>query len=182
MKENAEYDIPVIKSQRYSIDEIFEKNLLLLIPFYIFSHESRFKKYESDTAMLETLMSEYECIRERLERLAEQKTINEFTKCTILDMANKVLENIAANHEKVREGVKSVMGGQVLEYEAKRIRNEGIKQGIEQGVEQGIEALILDNLEDGKSEEAIVNKLVRRFRLETEDAKAYFDKFAKESV
>lgn len=174
MKENAEYDIPVIKSQRYSIDEIFEKNLLFLIPFYIFSHESRFKKYESDTAMLETLMSEYECIRERLERLAEQKTINEFTKCTILDMANKVLENIAANHEKIREGVKSVMGGQVLEYEAKRIRNEGI--------EQGIEALILDNLEDGKSEEAIVNKLVRRFRLETEDAKAYFDKFAKESV
>ena len=74
------------------------------------------------------------------------------------------------------------MGGQVLEYEAKRIRNEGIKQGIEQGVEQGIEALILDNLEDGKSEEAIVNKLVRRFRLETEDAKAYFDKYAKESV
>ena len=51
MKENAEYDIPVIKSQRYSIDEIFEKNLLFLIPFYIFSHESRFKKYESDTAM-----------------------------------------------------------------------------------------------------------------------------------
>lgn len=178
MKGNVEYDIPVIKSQHYSIDEIFEKNLLFLIPFYIFSHESRFKKYESDTAMLETLMSEYECIRERLERLAEQKTINEFTKCTILDMANKVLENIAANHEKVREGVKSVMGGQVLEYEAKRIRNEG----IEQGIEQGIEALILDNLEDGKSEEAIVNKLVRRFRLETEDAKAYFDKSAKESV
>ena len=104
--------------------------------------------------------------------------INEFTKCTILDMANKVLENIAANHEKVREGVKSVMGRQVLEYEAKRIRNEG----IEQGIKQGIEALILDNLEDGKSEEAIVNKLVRRFRLETEDAKAYFDKYAKESV
>ena len=130
---SVEYDIPVIKSQRYSIDEIFEKNLLFLIPFYIFSHESRFEKYERDTTMLQTLKSEYECIRGRLEKLAEQKTIDEYTKCAILDMANKVLEHIAAKHEKIREGVKSVMGGQVLEYEAKRIRNEAIEQGIEQG-------------------------------------------------
>ena len=88
-------------------------------------------------------------------------------------MSNKVLEHIAAKHEKVREGVKSVMGGQVLDYEAKRIRNEAI--------EQGIKAMILDNLEDGKSEEVIVNKLVRRFELETKEAKAYFEKYAKES-
>ena len=48
---SVSYDIVVIKLQRYSIDEIFDKNLLFLIPFYIFSHESRFKKYENDRAM-----------------------------------------------------------------------------------------------------------------------------------
>ena len=55
------------------------------------------------------------------------------------------------------------------------------EEGIEQGIEQGIKVLILDNLEDGKSEETIVNKLVRGFDLETKEAKAYFDKYAKES-
>lgn len=89
-------------------------------------------------------------------------------------MSNRVLEHIAANYEKVREGVKSVMGGQVLDYEAKRIRNEGI--------ERGIEALILDNLEDGKSEEVIIGKLVKRFELNPETAKEYFEKYSKETV
>lgn len=178
----VEYEIPVIKVQRYSIDEIFEKNLLFLIPFYIFTHESRFEEYENNDAMLETLKSEYESIRKRLEKLAEEKVINEYTKCTILDMSNKVLQNIAEKHERVREGVKSVMGGQVLEYEAKRIRTEAIEQGIERGIEQGIEALILDNLEDGKSEEVIISKLVRRFGLKVETAREYFDRYAKQDV
>ena len=34
-------------------------------------------------------------------------------------MSDKVLVNIAQRYEHVREGVKSVMGGKVLKYEAK---------------------------------------------------------------
>ena len=38
---DVEYNIFVIKSQQYTIKEIFEKKLLFLIPFYIFSHENQ---------------------------------------------------------------------------------------------------------------------------------------------
>ena len=44
-------------------------------------------------------------------------------------MAGKVVENIARKFENVREGVKSVMGGRVLEYEAKTILRQGIEEG-----------------------------------------------------
>lgn len=54
---------------------------------------------------------------------------NEYTKCTLVDMTNRVLENIAAKYQKVRKGVKNAMGGQILEYEAKSIKNEGMKEG-----------------------------------------------------
>ena len=47
-------------------------------------------------------------------------------------------------------------------------------------IEKGIEALILDNLEDGKSEVVIINKLERRFDLNKKDAKEYFDKYARQ--
>lgn len=40
-------------------------------------------------------------------------------------MSKKVLEHIARKYDNIREGVKSVMGGKVLEYEAKTIKNEG---------------------------------------------------------
>ncbi|MDE7332181.1 MAG: hypothetical protein K2O16_08050 [Lachnospiraceae bacterium] len=89
------YDISVMKSQRYTIKEIFEKKLLFLIPFYIFSHESRFEEYEQDNLKLELLKQEYEQIKNRLEELLNQGIISEYTRCTIIDMANKVLEHIA---------------------------------------------------------------------------------------
>ena len=127
------YDIPVMKSQSYSIDEIFEKGLLFLIPFYIFLHESRFKEYDKDADKLRALKDEYGDIMGRPEGLLDAGQISEYTKCTLIDMSNKVLEHIARKYENVREGVKSVMGGRVLDYEAKRIKNEGKLEGRQEG-------------------------------------------------
>lgn len=81
--------------------------------------------------------------------------VDEYTKCTILDMSNRVLEHIAAQYERVKEGVKSVMGGRVLEHEAKTILNRGIEQGLEQGIEQGKMELVSVMLKKGCSYEDI---------------------------
>ena len=126
---SVSYEIPVMKLQCYTLEEIFEKELLFLIPFYIFSHESRFMEYNKDTTKMEPLLKEYERIKNHLEELLNTGKITEYTKCTITDMSNKVLEHIAEKYENVKKGVSSVMGGKVLEYEAKTIRNEGIKEG-----------------------------------------------------
>lgn len=84
------YAIPVMKSQRYSIDDIFEKGLLFLIPFHIFSHESRFQEYNEDRNKLQELQREYMGIVERIEGLQNSRMISEYMKCTIMDMSNKV--------------------------------------------------------------------------------------------
>ena len=125
----AAYGIPVLKAQRYSPEEIFSKGLLFLIPFHIFSHESRFAEYERDEGLMRRLLSEYEGIKDRLGELAESGRLTEYVKRTIEEMSGKVLEHIARKHDRVREGVRSVMGGKVLEYEAKTILNEGIVLG-----------------------------------------------------
>ena len=41
------------------------------------------------------------------------------------------------------------MGGRILEYEAKRIREEGLEQGLERGLEQGLERGLEQGLERG---------------------------------
>ncbi len=168
-----EYDIYVMKSQQYTLKDIFQKNLLLLIPFYIFSHETRFKEYEKDETKLRMLQNEYEQIKNKLEELTSQETISEYTRCTIIDMSNKVLEHIAAKYNSVKEGVKAVMGGKVLEYEAKTIKKEGIREGIEQGIEQGIEGTvsILKNL--GVPAQTILVKIQEQYHLSPEASKKY---------
>ena len=131
------FDIPVMKAQKYGIDEIFEKNLLFLIPFYIFSHESRFEEYNNDKDKLATLKVEYADIMARLDQLLEKGSISAYTRKIIMEMSDKVLENIAQKYEHVREGVKSVMGGKILEHEAKTILREGWQQGRREGEDYG---------------------------------------------
>ena len=122
---SVSYEIPVLKTQMYTIDEIFDKNLLFLIPFYIFNYEKNFEEYETDDRKLQELKKEYQRIMERLEGLCTEGKISEYVKCTLVDMSKKVIKNIAAKYAKVRKGVTSVMGGKVLEYEAKTILREG---------------------------------------------------------
>ena len=94
-------------------------------------------EYERDETKLELLKQEYEQIKYKLEELQRQEEISEYSRCTIIDMSNKVLEHIAKRYDSVRKGVKSVMGGKVLEYEAKTIREEGRAVGREEGREEG---------------------------------------------
>lgn len=131
------FEVLVMKAQRYGIDEIFEKNLLFLIPFYIFSHESRFEEYNKSEDKLEFLKAEYIDIRNRLDGLIESGRISAYIRKIIMEMSDKVVENLAKKYKNVREGVKSVMGGQVLEHEAKTILREGWKLGHNEGHEEG---------------------------------------------
>ena len=130
---DVSYKIPLMRSQEYTVEEIFQKRLLFLLPFHIFSHEKRFGEYERDEGRLGSLRQEYGQIREGLEGSLEQGEISEYTKCTIIDMSIKVLEHIARKYDHVREGVRSVMGGKILEYEAKTIREEAKEAGREEG-------------------------------------------------
>ena len=170
---SVEYDIPVIKSQQYTPEEIFEKKLLLLIPLYIFSHETQFEEYEKDKTKLKRLQEEYEQIKSKLEQLLNEGAISEYMRCTIIDMSNKVLEHIAAKYNSVKEGVKAVMGGKILEYEAKTIKKEGMKEGIEEGIEEGIKGTvaILKNL--GIPTQTILIKIQEQYNLTAEVSKKY---------
>ncbi len=51
-------------------------------------------------------------------------------------------------------------------------------EGIAEGRAEGIAALILDNLEDGKSKEIILEKLTRHFSLSIEQAQQYYEKYS----
>lgn len=167
------YEIRVMKSQQYSLEKIFEKNLLFLIPFYIFSYERKFTEYERDGEKLEELKGEYNRIKDELEKLQEEGGISEYIKCTIIDMSNKVLEHIAQKHESVRKGVKSVMGGKILEYEAKTIRNEGLEKGREEGLEKGIKGTVSVLKELGVPMQTIREKIQEKYNLSPESCKKY---------
>lgn len=99
----VQYDVPVMKVQTYSVDDIFEKHLLLLLPFYIFSHEKNFPEYNSSGQKLEKLKEEYQNILERLDGLEQQGVIGAFSKRTIIELSRDVIQEIAKKYENVQK-------------------------------------------------------------------------------
>ena len=126
----VQYDVPIMKVQSYSLDEIFEKRLLMLIPFYIFSHEKSFSEYNNNEDKLEELKAEYQIILERLDDLEKQGIIGAFDKRTIIDLSSDVINEIARKYENVQKGIGAMMRGPLIQTEARTILNRGISQGI----------------------------------------------------
>ena len=121
---SCSYRVPVLKVQKYTLEEIFEKKLFFLIPFHIFAYEKNFPKYEKDEVKMAELTEVYKKLVARLNECAESGIISEYVKGTVIAMSKKVLDALTVKYSKVQEGVGKIMGGKILDYEAKRIRDE----------------------------------------------------------
>lgn len=145
-----QYDIPVMKVQSYSLDDIFEKRLLMLIPFYIFSHEDSFADYNGSSHRLTELQNEYKKILDRLNNLEEQGIIGAFDKRTIIELSSDVIKEITQKYENVQKGVGGIMGGALIETEARVILNQGISQGKILGIDEAKKKTAVRMLKKGK--------------------------------
>lgn len=72
----------------------------------------------------------------------------------------------------------------IFEYDEERelalLRKEERAEGRTEGLEQGIRVFILDNLEEGTSEERILKKLMKRFAMTEDVAKEHLKKYQME--
>ena len=116
-----------------------------------------------------------------MEKLVDADIIKPHEKETLVEAAINIETYLKEKDEKVSEEVKQ-MGDENYIAWSDQLRMEGQELGIEKGRElgreEGIEVLIIDNLEDGKSEEQIISKVVKRFNVSETKAKEYFDRFA----
>lgn len=128
-------EIPVIKIQEYSLDSIFEKHLLFFLPFYVFIHEKELSLYNKNEEKCKNLMDEYKSIICRLEELYYAGKIDEMEKQCIITSSREVLRLLAKKYRKVIEEGERVMGGELLDYPAKRSYREGMAVGREEGRE-----------------------------------------------
>jgi predicted transposase YdaD len=76
------------------------------------------------------------------------------------------LDNIAAKYANVRKEVTSVMGGKVLDYEAKDILQSGIRQGKIEGLLEGKQGTLLELVHDGLLS---VDEAARRLKMSKEE-------------
>ena len=130
------YEIPVVKVQDYGLEEIFEKRLLFILPYYFLRYQLELLERDVD-ARLE-LRHTYQDIFQRLSLLEQGGEITEFTRQSLKAMIDKVAMFRTGKYAGVKKEVEEIMGGQILNYEAKDIRNSGIREGKKLGIAEGI--------------------------------------------
>ena len=122
------YSVPTIKMTDYTKDSIFEKNLLMLLPFYIMRYEKKGHDFNNNPELFQTLLNEYEEIRVNLEKeLTETGKSELYTDLTKLIV--KIADYIFREEDEVRKGLGDIMGGKVLELESERLKAE--EQAVE---------------------------------------------------
>ena len=114
------YRVPTMKLETYTRDSIFEKNLLMLLPFYIMRYEKDIHEMSENPEMFQSLLNDYEEIRINLER-----ELSGADKTALYMNLNKLIIKIAdyicQNEKTVRKGIGEIMGGKVLELESERL-------------------------------------------------------------
>ena len=167
------YRVPTIRLRDYSIDEIFEKNLLILLPYYIINYEKDLSKIAEEKEREENLLSEFIAIISRLEKTTKEDA---GLFLDIVKMMQRVMRYLLREEPELKERMGDVMGGKVLSLPSDKLRKER-SIGISQGISQTISALIETCKEFHVTKEDTVARIVEKFAMSKEDALNLVEKY-----
>jgi hypothetical protein len=132
---SAVYTAPVIKVDDYTYDEMLEKDLLMLIPFYSMRYEKAIKDNKEDE--LSKLYEDMAVIINSLQSVgnAEQELS---LRQMIVEMFVKICYYMGRNNSKCEGRMDKVMVENTLQLETIRFKREGRAEGRAEGRFEGI--------------------------------------------
>ena len=111
-----------------SVEQIFEKNFLILLPYYIINYEKKLSKIASDAARSKQLLAEYDRIIHKLSGVTHDDDTGMFH--NILQMMRRVMNNLLEKEPVLHERMGKIMSGKVLPLPSNKFREaktEGIR-------------------------------------------------------
>ena len=127
--EQVTYEVPIVKVSDFTIEEIFEERLFMLIPFYIFNYEDELKVINDSEERMDRLMSAYAGIYDRLAHELENGGLSVLSYSAIIRLIHSVALKLTQKHDNVQKKVGDMMGGKILDLPEIRIYHEGLAKG-----------------------------------------------------
>lgn len=121
------FEVPALKMKDYTKDDLFRKNLLMLLPYYLIRYENELhkigklaEKEEADRRM-DVFLKEYKNICGRLLSVCEEKE-DGYLYLLVAEQIKRIAEYLAPDNEKERV---IDMGGTVMKPQAQIILEQG---------------------------------------------------------
>lgn len=173
---NILYKPSVLYVQNYSLEEMFQKHLILFLPFYIIRYEHDPLLLNDNPSRLQALLDEFSQLIQALYYepiVAENKEYF----CYMVDMIQMVTDHIFKDHEPIKNGLEDViMRGNLLklktdviiENTANKVRTEERENGIR---------IMISALKPYTTHEQITKQLIQSYNLSLTQAEAYIRKY-----
>ena len=126
------YQVPIIHAQKYTVNAIFEKQLLILLPYHILRYEHFLKSNKTNKKKVQLLLEDYREINQRLTETAEQEKKSELYRDMIC-LIQQIADYVIPKENKVRKGIGEIMGGNILTLPSDYIE-KGRKEGFIEGL------------------------------------------------
>ena len=132
------YSIPTMKFQQYDTDEIFEKDLLMALPFRIIKYEEEMPLIAKDPVKRQEFLDEYNEIINRLEKAQMVSESDSLYKDLIVVM-QRVADYVLRNYDDIRDEVDNKMKGIVFELPSDKLREQRAEGKLEGKLEEQLE-------------------------------------------
>ena len=151
------YKAKAIPTLSYTLDDIFEKKLYALIPYYLLKYEKKKEALEGSDKDREKLLEDYKEIADRLIKVMEKDPKAGYVSI-LLDLVNDIADEVLAEQPKAREGIGEIMGGQVMTLASDRMVADAEARGEIRGGNNMLYKLVQDgklSVEDAAKEMGI---------------------------
>ncbi len=138
---SADYQIPIIKVNRYSLEEIFQKKLLFLVPYYIMRYETVLSELEKEDEKLQELLTEYQHIYQKPGVLCDENVISAYDFMELKHLMEAIVDHVAFRQKRIRKGVHD-MGGKILEFEHDILMKQSETKGEARELVKNVEAIM----------------------------------------
>ena len=125
------YTVPAIQIRDYGISELFEKKLLILLPFYLFRHANELAKLNQNEDQRAMLNDELNNINLRLEDMCDKGELSSYETLLIQEFLKRISDKLTIKHKNVRKDVDEIMSGYIARTRADEILEQGIDQGTD---------------------------------------------------
>ena len=143
---NVSYKVPIINIHDFTIDDMFNNRLYLLIPFYIFKCEDRLAEIEKSDEEMDALIGEFDEIIEKLRAEQTSDHLSESSQSVIINLSVSVINKLTKNYKSVQKKVGDYMGGHVIELPVIVAKREGRAEGRLEGQLEGREEARIESI------------------------------------
>jgi len=97
--QTVNYSAKVVKVQNYTKDEIFQKHLLIFVPYYLMRYENLFNEMDSNVDKRNEFLKECEDLRNRVKNEIGE---NDVLYADMINLIIKVSDHMLAGHSKTK--------------------------------------------------------------------------------